>query len=245
MLPRSRFAVLAAAAVAAYGTAAWLFLLPPLELPPSYELARLPRDACRDGAFLDQVRHQRMILFVPLADVPTALTEALLRQEDAFYHHRGVDWVQALRALVKDVAAGEYRYGASTLTMQLVRELRLDKRRVVLRKLRETAYALQAERRYRKSELLEMYLNVAHWGPGIRGVGAASCYYFGLPPADLDAEAAQRMVAVLPSPDRLGPGLLAWARNRTAASLPTDQAVAPWRPSGPPPGTEAGATGQH
>ena len=225
MLPRSRFAVLAAAAVAAYGAAAWLLLLPPLELPPSDELARLPPNACRDGAFLDQIRSERRILFVPLADVPPALIDALHRQEDAFYHHRGVDWVQALRALVKDVAAGEYRYGASTLTMQVVRELWLDKRRVLLRKVRETAYALQAERRYRKDQLLEMYLNVVHWGPGIRGVGAASCYYFGVPPAELDAEAAQRMVAVLPSPDRLGPELLAWARSRSGPP-PSDAATA-------------------
>jgi membrane peptidoglycan carboxypeptidase len=222
MLPRSRFAVLAGAAAAVYGTAAWLFLLPPLELPPSYELARLAPSACRDGPFLDHVRRERMILYVPLADVPAVLTDALRSQEDAFYHHRGVDWAQALRALAKDLAAAEYRYGASTLTMQLVRELWLDKQRVLLRKLRETAYALQAERRYDKAELLEMYLNVVHWGPHIRGVGAASCFYFGVPPAQLDAEAAQRMVAILPSPDRLAPDLLAWARRRTAATTSVD-----------------------
>jgi membrane peptidoglycan carboxypeptidase len=217
---RSRFAALAAGAVAVYGLAAWLLLLPPLQLPPSIELARLPPGACRDGVFLDQVRSQRTILFVPLADVPTPLIDALHRQEDAFYHHRGVDWAQALRALGKDLAAGGYRYGASTLTMQLVRELWLDKQRVLWRKLREGAYALQAERRYSKAEILELYLNVVHWGPGIRGVGAASCHYFGVPPVDLDPEAAQRMVAVLPSPDRLGPDLLAWARSRAHPSPP-------------------------
>lgn len=218
MRRRSRFVVLAAAAGAAYAIAAWLFLLPPLELPPAVELARLPPSACRDSAFLEQVRAQRTILFVPLSDVPAAVIDALRRQEDAFHHHRGVDWVQALRALGRDVAAGEYRYGASTLTMQLVRELRLDKQRTLLRKVREVAYALQAERRYSKAELLEMYLNVVHWGPGIRGVGAASCYYFGVPPAEVDAEAAARMVAVLPNPDRLGPDLAAWARRRSVDS---------------------------
>ena len=220
MLPRSRFAVLAAAAVAAYGAAAWFFLLPPLELPAWLELARLPPSACRDSAFLDQVRKENRILFVPLADVPASLIESLQRQEDAFYLHRGVDWVQAWRAFGKDLWAGEYRYGASTVTMQLVRELWLGKQRALLRKVRESAYALQAERRYSKAELLEMYLNVVHWGPGVRGVGAASCYYFGVPPANLDAEAAQRMVAVLPSPERLGPELVAWAHSRSSVPAP-------------------------
>lgn len=217
---RPRFALLAAAAVAVYGVAGWLFLLPPLQFPPSVELARLPPGACRDDAFLERVRSQGTILFVPLADVPDFLIDALYRQEDAFYHHRGIDWAQALRALRKDLSAGEYRYGASTLTMQLVRELWLDKQRVLLRKLREGAYALQAERRYSKTEILELYLNVVHWGPGIRGVGAASCHYFGVPPANLDPEAAQRMVAVLPSPDRLGADLSAWARGRAHPAPP-------------------------
>lgn len=223
---RSRFVVLATAAVAAYGAAAWLFLLPPLALPPSVGLAQLPASACRDGAFLDQVRAQRMILFVPLADVSGAVIDALRRQEDAFHHHHGVDWAQAARALAKDLVAGEYRYGASTLTMQLVRELWLDKQRVLLRKLREGAYALQAERRYSKAEILELYLNVVHWGPGIRGVGAASCWYFGVPPSDLNEEAAQRMVAVLPSPDRLGAELAA-SQGRRLVAAPATAGVEP------------------
>jgi membrane peptidoglycan carboxypeptidase len=214
MLQRSRFLVLAAGVVAIYGVVAWLFLLPPLRLPPSAALARLSPTACRDRGFLDSTGHQRFILFVPLAAVPPHLVDALLLHEDEFRHHHGVDWVAALRALYKDLAAGSYRYGASTLTMQLVRELVLDKRRTLLRKLREVAYALQAERRYSKDEILELYLNAVHWGPGIHGIGAASCYYFGVPPGSLNVDEASRLVAVLPSPEHLGPELEAWGRTR-------------------------------
>jgi membrane peptidoglycan carboxypeptidase len=213
---RSRFVVLALAIVALYAAAAWLFLLPPLRLPPATDLAHLSPSACRTRTFLDPDGQQRVILFVPLAAVPAPLIDALLRQEDEFRHHHGVDWVEALRAVYKDLADGSYRYGASTLTMQLMRELVLDKQRTLLRKAREVAYALQAERRYSKDEILELYLNSVHWGPGIHGIGAASCYYFGVPPGDLSTDEASRLVAVLPSPERLGPQLVAWARSRRA-----------------------------
>jgi monofunctional biosynthetic peptidoglycan transglycosylase len=131
----------------------------------------------------------------------------LLQQEDDFYYHSGVDWLRMARAFTKNLAARRYRYGASTITMQLARELYLGKERTLLRKIREIAYALQLERRLSKEEILGLYLNVVHWGPSIRGVGAAACYYFGVPPAGLDAEQAAQLVALLPSPDRLGPPL--------------------------------------
>lgn len=219
---RKRFAVLAAAALTLYAVAGWLLLLPPVRLPPSIPLAGLPAAACGDSVFIDHVRQQRAILFVPLAEVPPDAIEALRRSEDPFYHHRGVDWDQMVRAFVKDIAAGEYRYGASTLTMQLMRELLLGKERTLLRKTREIAYALQAERRLSKSEILELYVNVVDWGAGARGIGAASCYYFGRPPARLDAEESSRLVAILPSPDRLGPPLRAWAQSREGRGAVVD-----------------------
>jgi monofunctional biosynthetic peptidoglycan transglycosylase len=128
-----------------------------------------------------------------------------LAQEDRlFYDHYGVNWELVLRALGRNIAAREVRYGASTLTMQLARELFLDKRRNLLRKLREMAYALQLERQLDKAQILELYLNVVDWGPGLRGIGAASCYYFGIPPAELSPDQSARLVALLPSPERLG-----------------------------------------
>ena len=212
---RQRFAVLAAAALTLYAGAAWFLLLPPITLPPSIPLDRVPAERCGDVGFIDAVRRQRTILFVPLKEVPPAAIDALRRSEDGFFHHhRGVDWGQMLRAFAKDVAAGEYRYGASTLTMQLMRELLLGKERTLVRKTREIAYALQAERRLSKAEILELYVNVVDWGAGARGIGAASCYYFGRPPAALSPDEANRLIAILPSPDRLGVQLRAWVQAR-------------------------------
>ena len=202
-----RFAALAAAAVSGYAVVAYLFWLPPIRLPDSVSLASLPEAACGDPEVLERLAPQT-ILFVPLSAVPDHLVLDLLQQEDAFYHHHGVDWLEMWRALREDLTARRYRYGASTLTMQLMRELFLDKQRRLLRKLREMAYALQAERRLSKREILELYLNVVHWGPGIRGVGAAACSYFGRPPSALTVEQARQLVGVLPDPDHRGADLL-------------------------------------
>jgi len=202
-----RFAALAAVAVSVYAGIAYLFWLPPIRLPASVDLASLPPDACSDPAALVRVAPQT-ILFVPLSAVPDHLVMDVLQQEDAFYNHRGIDWLEMWRALRKDLTARRYQYGASTLTMQLMRELFLNKQRRLLRKLREMAYALQAERRLSKPEILELYLNVVHWGPGIRGVGAAACYYFGRPPSALTVEQAKMLVSVLPDPDHRGAVLL-------------------------------------
>jgi membrane peptidoglycan carboxypeptidase len=224
---RRRFVALAAAALILYAAAAWLLLLPPTALPPAVDFARLPPGTCADPAFAAALGRRHTILYVPLTQVPTALVDQLRRREDGFYHHRGVDWTQVLRALAKDVAAGEYRYGASTVTMQLMRELHLGKQRTLLRKVREMAYALQAERRMSKEQILELYLNVVDWGAGLRGVGAASCYYFGRAPASLEPGEAIRLVSILPSPDRLGPSLKAWAdwrRQQAAAAAPAAEA---------------------
>jgi membrane peptidoglycan carboxypeptidase len=218
---RRRFAVLAAAALVLYGLAAWLFLLPPLRLPPSQLLA----GGCPATDEPPQSPSEQPILFVPLEAVPDHLVGALVAREDAFYYHHGVDWGQLVRAFWRNWYAGEYQFGGSTLTMQLARELFLGKERSLLRKLREISYALQVERRLSKDEILELYLNVVHWGPGLRGVGAASCAYFGVPPSALDEEETRRLVAVLPSPERLGPALASWADRRRRASRDANAAA--------------------
>lgn len=191
-----------------YAGAARLFVVPPVAFAPSRPFGDLRAEECGDDQFLAEVRRQREVLFVPLAQIPSHVQRSVLAQEDRlFYVHSGINWELVLRALGRNIAAGEVRYGASTLTMQLARELFLDKERRLLRKLREMAYALQLERQLDKAQILELYLNVVHWGPGLRGIGAASCYYFGIPPAELSPEQSTRLVALLPSPERLGEGL--------------------------------------
>jgi membrane peptidoglycan carboxypeptidase len=193
------------AAALGYAAAAALFLAPPVAFGPSRPFGDLRPEECGDPNSLAEVRRQREVLFIPLEQIPAHVKRSVVAQEDRlFYVHHGVNWTLVWRALARDIATGEIRYGASTLTMQLARELFLDKRRRLLRKLREMAYALQLERRLDKAAILELYLNLVDWGPGLRGIGAASCYYFGIPPAELNPEQSGRLVALLPSPHRLG-----------------------------------------
>jgi len=211
-----RFVLLAGALLGVYALAAWLLVLPEIVVPPGIDLARTTDSLCDRGS-----PGGDEILFLPLTDLPNHLVAALIEQEDrSFWVHHGINWGTFFRALRKDLAAGEYRYGAGTITMQLVRELWLGKRRNLVRKIREIAYALQLENRLPKNRILELYLNVVHWGPGVRGVGAASCYYFGIPATELSPNQVMRLVTVLTSPPRLGPEL------RRQAALEQDSAGA-------------------
>lgn len=188
----------------AYGLAAYWLLLPSIDVPLSTPIEAISPTECADADFTQRLSAQRVILFTPLAEIPESVVEALLLEEDAFYHHHGVDWIRVTRAAIRNVQSGRIEFGASTLTMQLMRELFLEKRRTFPRKVREIAYALQAERRLSKSEILELYLNVVHWGPGIRGIGLAACFYFGIPPQNLDAAQAMALVQLLPNPEVRG-----------------------------------------
>lgn len=201
-----RFVVFLTALLGFYALAAWLLVLPETLVPAGVGLEKTTDSLCDSAAAKNPGDDE--ILFLPLADLPHHLVKALLRQEDrSFWVHHGVNWGLLFRALRKNVAAAEYRYGGGTITMQLTRELALGKRRNLLRKIREIAYALQLENRLSKSRILELYLNVVHWGPGIRGVGAASCYYFGTPATEVSPGQSTRLVRVLTSPPRLGPEL--------------------------------------
>jgi monofunctional biosynthetic peptidoglycan transglycosylase len=127
------------------------------------------------------------------------LVRAVLVAEDArFCAHRGIDWVEVRKAL--DDEDGRRR-GASTITMQVVKNLFLWSERAWLRKAAEVPLALYAELLLSKRRIVEIYLNVAEWGTGIYGAGAAARHYFGVAPAELSTAQAARLAAILPSPE--------------------------------------------
>jgi penicillin-binding protein 1A len=135
---------------------------------------------------------------VSLDQIPAYLKEAVVATEDQrFYEHAGLDWRGIVRALVADVIAGSIKQGGSTITQQLAKVLFLDSEKTLQRKLKEAILALQIERRYRKEEILGLYLNQIYLGSGAYGVEAAANIYFGKHVRDLDlAECA--LIAGLP-----------------------------------------------
>lgn len=143
---------------------------------------------------------------VPLETIPRLLRAALVATEDRkFYQHSGVDLKGIARAIIKDIRAGEFVEGASTITQQLSKTLFLTPRKNLVRKIKEAILAFQLERRYTKDEILELYLNQVYFGSGAYGVESAAKIFFGKSVKDLNlAECA--LVAGMPkSPSRYSP----------------------------------------
>lgn len=143
---------------------------------------------------------------VPLKDIPHYLKAALIATEDRkFYKHSGVDIKGILRAIVKNIWAGEYVEGASTITQQLAKTLFLTPKKTIIRKIKEALLSFQLERRYTKNEILQLYLNQVYFGSGAYGVESAARLFLGKPVNDLNlAECA--LIAGLPkSPSRYSP----------------------------------------
>ena len=149
----------------------------------------------------------------PLAEISPILQRMVIIGEDSrFRTHHGIDPVEIGDALRLDrgrglwgTIAAAWRHrdqlrGASTITQQLAKNLYLSSSRSPLRKLKEAVTALRLELTLSKDRILELYLNVAEWGPGVWGADAASRAYFGVPPAQLDPEEAAALAATLPHP---------------------------------------------
>ena len=133
------------------------------------------------------------------------IISAVLTAEDGdFFFHDGVSFTTLPRAIERNLLAGEIQFGASTITMQLAKMLFLDQERVFSRKLQEVLLVFLIEHYVPvpKSRILELYLNLAEFGPGIFGIDQAARYYFGKDPSALDAGEATWLASILPSPRR-------------------------------------------
>lgn len=138
--------------------------------------------------------------FVPLSRISPELQHAVIAAEDArFYEHHGFDWHAMELAAENDMDGGRMR-GGSTITQQLVKNLFFGTRRSYLRKGAEFTLVPVAELVLGKQRILELYLNVAEWGPGVYGAEAASHTYYGTDARRMGRDQAARLAAILPSP---------------------------------------------
>ena len=143
--------------------------------------------------------------FVPLRQISPNVQHAVIAAEDGrFYQHHGFDWQQIQIAARQDLE-GERTRGASTITQQLVKNLFFGTARSVLRKGAEASLVPVAEAVLSKQRILELYLNVVEWGPGIYGAEAASRRYYGTAARNIGREQAARLAAILPAPLRRRP----------------------------------------
>jgi monofunctional biosynthetic peptidoglycan transglycosylase len=139
--------------------------------------------------------------WVPYEQISEHLKRAVIAAEDQrFLDHEGFDVGAIQEAYERNARGGRIRHGASTISQQLARNLFLSPRRTYLRKAQEAVITTMIEHVLSKRRILEVYLNVIEWGSGIYGAEAAAQHYYGLAAADLEAEEAARLAAMIPSP---------------------------------------------
>ena len=144
--------------------------------------------------------------WVPIGQVAPAMLKAvLIGEDDKFYQHEGFDFEALEQALEKNMKAGRFKAGASTISQQLTKNLFLSPEKSLTRKFKEAILTWRLERALTKRRILELYLNVAEWGDGVFGIEAAARHYFKKPASALSSMEAARLAAVLPNPIRFNP----------------------------------------
>ena len=154
----------------------------------------------RMQAWIHRTPYQERYKFIPLSQISPDLQHAVIAAEDGrFYQHHGFDWQQIQIAAEDDWEGGRTR-GASTITQQLVKNLFFGTGRSMLRKGAEATLVPVAEFVLGKRRILEIYLNVVEWGPGIYGAEPACRYYDRTSARNIGREQAAQLAAILPAP---------------------------------------------
>jgi hypothetical protein len=139
--------------------------------------------------------------FVPLDQISPYLVKSIMSTEDsAFYQHHGFIPSEFRTALVNNLKAGKFVQGASSITMQMVKNVLLYREKTLARKLQELFLTWHVENTLTKDRILEIYLNVIEYGPGLYGIGPAAYHFFGKKPKDLNPVEAAFFSTILPSP---------------------------------------------
>jgi monofunctional biosynthetic peptidoglycan transglycosylase len=151
-------------------------------------------------AWIHHTPYRKRYTFVPLSQISLDLQHAVIAAEDTrFYQHHGFDWRQ-IEIAAQDDLEGERTRGASTITQQLVKNLFFGTGRSFLRKGAEATLVPVAEIVLGKRRILEIYLNVVEWGPGIYGAESACRYYHETTARNIGPQPAARLAAILPAP---------------------------------------------
>ena len=164
--------------------------------PPSTAV-RMER---RMQAWIHRTPYLERYKFVPLRQISPDFQHAVIAAEDArFYLHHGFDWHAMQIAAQDDIEGGRIR-GGSTITQQLVKNLFFGTGRSILRKGAEFTLVPVAELVLGKRRILELYLNVVEWGPGVYGAESACHYYYRTSARNIDRQQSAQLAAILPLP---------------------------------------------
>lgn len=188
----------------------WLLLSPLLYsywLMPNaaYYTVNLPTQTKFMKFFLKESRdkktQQPMYLFIPLAEISPYLIKAVIFAEDGgFYYHQGIDWNAIYLSFKDNFARGKIVRGGSTITMQLSKNLFLYPKKSFFRKAVELCLAWRLDRQLSKDRIIELYLNLIEWAPGVYGAERGAQYYFNKSARELDEQESALMAAIIMAP---------------------------------------------
>src|SRR5690606_14971041 len=180
----------------------------PVKVPPLVAASRLNgalvhRVVMRDGSERSVDVREGSEAFTALDQISPYMVAAVMTTEDGgFWRHKGFITSQFRAALRRNLEAGKIRLGASTITMQMVKNVLLSHERTLSRKLQEIFLTWYVEQSLSKQRIMELYLNVIEFGPGVYGVTRAAAHYFGKLPLELTPPEAAYLALMLPSPVR-------------------------------------------
>lgn len=161
-----------------------------------------------DGRFITELGLERRTL-VRINEIPKHVRDAFVITEDRrFYSHAGIDYPRIFGAAARNIRAGRYAQGFSTITMQLARNVfpdRISREKTLLRKIKEARVARAIEGRYSKDRILELYLNQIYLGNGAYGIETAAQRYFGKRVRDLSVAEAAMLAGLPKGPERYNP----------------------------------------
>lgn len=179
--------------------------LPQIRALNDFKPSSVTRILADDGSLLSEMYIENRDP-VSIDEIPPDLLTAIITTEDRkFFTHSGIDVKGILRAAVRDIMAGEFIEGASTITQQLAKTLFLTSQKTLFRKLQEALLAFQIERRYTKNEILQLYLNQIYLGSGAYGVSSAANKFFNKALPDLSLAECALIAAMPRAPSRYSP----------------------------------------
>lgn len=179
--------------------------LPDVEAMEKFEPSETSIIYSSDGTVIGTLFKENRY-WVPIDEIPTNMKNAIVAIEDSrFYTHPGIDFKAIARSVVADFKGRSAAQGASTITMQLARDIFLHPKKNLKRKIQEIIISLQIERRFTKKEILERYLNQIYFGSGAYGIEAAAQTYFGRHAKDLTLAQSAMIAGLPPAPSVYSP----------------------------------------
>jgi monofunctional glycosyltransferase len=147
---------------------------------------------------------------------PYVIKAVIIAEDDKFWSHEGFDFNAMQKAIERDIKNKKFKFGGSTISQQLAKNLYLSPSKNPIRKIKEAILTWRLERHLSKKRIIELYLNVAEWGEALFGIESAAHHYYDKPASALTAIEAAKLASVLPNPRKYNPtGTSKYVENRS------------------------------